>query len=118
MRLYVDTNIYLDLFLERKGKYLDFAEQAQRLFTRAKGCEFTILFSSLVVSELSRHVPLAVIRDLHLFLGHKAVAVPMVASDADALHIAIATRSADCIVTRNLKDFMDAPIPVFLPESL
>jgi predicted nucleic acid-binding protein len=128
MKLYIDANIYLDLFLNRKGKYVDFAAEAARIFYRAKSCEFEIVISGLVIDEIVRKRPSAVLNDLRLFLGPKAVDVAMASSDvaqarsfsvggSDALHMAIAARSADCIVTRNIKDFVDASIPVFLPES-
>lgn len=132
MRIYVDTNIYLDLFLGRKGRYIDFDEAARVLFVRAKSCEFEIIVSGAVVMECRRVVPASgeQLRSLRSFLDSKAIPVAVTPEDLlrassfdthpeDALHIAIAVRmGAEAIVTRNVRDFSSAPILVRTPESL
>jgi predicted nucleic acid-binding protein len=128
MKLYVDANIYLDLFLNRKGKYTDFAQEANTIFRRAKSCEFEIIISDVVAVEVTKRVSVDSIKELRSFLGIKVHSVRKASMDelcarsfhthrADALHIVLAERYADCIITRNIGDFKESTIPVFLPES-
>ena len=128
MRIYIDTNVYLDLFFNRSSAYVDFAQEANTIFHRSKGCEFEIIISDVLTSELTRYACLEPLEELRSFLGTKARSVRKMHTDelraqsfnthrADALHIALAERCADCIITRNVKDFKDSSIPVFLPES-
>lgn len=113
MRLYVDTNVYLD-FLLKRGTFSDYAG---RLFAEAASCKHTILFSNHVASEMTRYVILEDCQGLFAFLKPKLEKIPVLPEDrisaeslpthfADALHITLAMRAgADCIITRNTSDF-------------
>ena len=48
--IYLDTNIYLDFLLEDRPR--SFAEDAFQLFNRALHCEFQILISKKIKTEL------------------------------------------------------------------
>jgi predicted nucleic acid-binding protein len=131
-KIYVDTNVYLDLFLNRTRGYRDLGEEANQLFRRAKGCEFAILVSDVVLGEIDGAFPHLVpdFVALKRFLDWKALPVPVSEDDRryarsltthfeDALHIAVAVRSgADCIVTRNVKHFTVSPLPVVSPDAV
>ena len=132
MRIYVDTNIYLDFILKREGKYVDFAAEAARLFKRAKDCEFEIILSDAVVAEYIRNFPSheVELQSLRILLSKKLIFIRKGVADViasrdfathaeDALHIALAVRAgADRIITRNLQDFMVSPIPARVPEGI
>ena len=119
MKLYVDTNIFLDYLLERKnldGK--DISVPAQRLFYRAMRCEFFIVISDHTAEELNRNLDLEKATMLLEFLKKKIVYLYKNDADcaeaekmgkdnfSDALHAALAKRSgADYIITRNTRHF-------------
>ena len=112
MKLYIDTNVYLDYFLDRKK-----SEYAFRLFKKSLACRFHIIISDQVLAELYRQIEYSEIKFLFELLKHKMIFVKSEISDEiyaktipthfeDALHIALAKKSgADTIVTNNTKDF-------------
>jgi predicted nucleic acid-binding protein len=119
MKLYFDTNIFLDYLLERKnleGK--DISKPSQKLFYRALQCEFFIVYSDHTATEINKIVDGNKIRMLFAFLNKKVVMVTKTEEDiaeaqkmsetnfSDALHAALAKKSgADYLITRNVKDF-------------
>ena len=59
MKLYVDTNIFLDCLLERKNKEgKDISSPAQKLFYRAINCEFFIVISDHTATEINKNLDL------------------------------------------------------------
>jgi predicted nucleic acid-binding protein len=53
-RVLVDTNIFLDYFLNRKSGYLPLGEFAAQFIVRTLHCEFELLLCEEVLGELSR----------------------------------------------------------------
>lgn len=112
MNLYVDTNVYLDYPILRKGN-----KSSYYLFQREVLCEFNIIVSDHMLTELRKQVdPNSVIIFFSL-LKNKIIKIKTEEKDtlfartikthySDALHIKLAKKAgADVIVTRNLKDF-------------
>ncbi|MFA6269513.1 MAG: PIN domain-containing protein [archaeon] len=121
MKLYVDTNIFLDYLFERKnlqGK--DISAPAQKLFYRAISCEFFIVMSDHTATEINKKIELEKARMILEFLKKKIITAVTTKEDvleaqklsttnyADALHVVLAKKSnSDYIITRNLKDFSE-----------
>lgn len=133
-RIYVDTNVYLDYFEERKDRIRPLDEFAYSVFRRAIECEFEIVISDWVIRELlGQNVPNARIDSLLDGLEQKRKVMRMkVAADdvetakktgnfCDALH-ALTAKRADCkvLVTRNFSDFVkfESLVEPKLPEEL
>ncbi len=51
-KLYLDANIYLDWWFDRKDNKLPLGEFAYQLFRRTFECEFMVIYSEAIVSEL------------------------------------------------------------------
>jgi predicted nucleic acid-binding protein len=51
MRIYIDTNVYLDYFLERKK-----STHAFKIFKKTLSCKFQIIVSNHVLRELSNMI--------------------------------------------------------------
>ena len=121
MKLYVDTNIFLDFLLERKNKDgKDISAPAQKLFYRAMQCEFFLVYSDHTATELNKVCSGEHIRMMFEFLKKKIVTITKSPEDifeaqklsstnfSDALHAVLAKKSgADYVVTRNTKDFKE-----------
>lgn len=52
MKVFVDTNIFIDYYLDRKDNFLPLGEFAFQFFKRAIECEFFILICDFIVLEL------------------------------------------------------------------
>lgn len=126
MKLLIDTNVVLDLLLDRPP----FADDAVLLFERAERGDITALLCGTTITTIyyiaaktigARKVKQAVGKLLSLCevapVG-RAVLVDALAADTpdfeDAV-VAAAARSAgaEAIVSRNAKDFRNAGIPVY-----
>lgn len=113
MRIYVDTNVYLDYFLDRKK-----SDPAFRLFTDVISCKHKIIISEQVLYELNKQIDYSESLLLFQILEPKTIIVNADKSDfkkakkidthfSDALHIVLARKAgADVIITRNLNDFL------------
>lgn len=53
-KIYVDTNVWLDLYWNRSSRYLELGMFAQRIFERCISCEFIFFVSDTLVVELER----------------------------------------------------------------
>lgn len=51
-KLYLDTNVYLDYWFDRKDNLRPLGEFAFQVMKRAVSCEFVIVYSIFVVNEL------------------------------------------------------------------
>ena len=131
-KIFVDTNIIIDLLAERKPH----SKFAIALFSKAESKEVKLYVSShsyvTVHYLLKKYVKE---KELRLILLNLLDFVTIIPIDIllikrglkskhkdfeDALQILSATSidKIDCIVTRNLKDFKDSEIPVFSPDTL
>lgn len=134
MKLYVDTNIFLDYLLERKNlQNNDVSKPAQKLFYRSISCEFFVVFSDHTAKELYNQIDIE--KTFFLFETLKKKLVPIkqtkdnqeealklnLKNYADALHAILAKKSgADYIITRTIKDFKEflRIINSKLPENI
>ncbi len=124
MKVYVDTNVYLDFILNRSDKLRPLGELASQFFRRALDCEFEIVVSNHVISELKKNdIKDDELEDLWLWLKSKIVKVGVSFEDEerartlhrsgllhfqDALHYSIAQKVKAIILT-NDKDFQGMP---------
>lgn len=121
MKIYVDTNIYLDYLLQRKNKYgTDLSKPAFDVFKRTVSCEFYILISNHIIHELRGIIDLNNLTMLMNFLKKKII---MISDDTkgkgDELHAYLAIKhGADLIVTRNKIHFQEFSIQSNTPEEL
>ena len=51
-KLYLDTNVYLDYFLDRKDNLRPLGLYASRLYNEAVSCKFQVLISEAVIEEI------------------------------------------------------------------
>jgi len=121
VKIYVDTNVYLDYLLNRKNKQgKDLSKQAFEVFRRAAGCEFYILVSNHLVHELCGVIDLGDVTTLMEFLKIKIIKIEDEAEGkGDEFHAFLAEKhGADLIVTRNKNDFKNFALQAYLPEDL
>lgn len=131
MRAYVDTNILVDLVLARQ----EFLPNAQRVFALGYAGEVQLVVSALsfvntiYLGRKYKYPMNEVCEKLRLIADFVEVAdlkgqnvVDMLSSDwkdyEDATQHRLAVdEQADCIVTRNKKDFKASSISVFTPTE-
>ena len=130
MIVFLDTNVVLEYLLERE----DFYENANRLFELAYSAEIPMYISSLSVANIayvarknfSREILYDIITDLRKVISFTNVddltiqrALILRANDfEDAIQYFSALQAgADCIVTRNVKDFSFSDIEVITPSD-
>ncbi len=130
--IFVDTNIIIDLIADREpcSKY------AIALFSEAEKKKVKLYTSSHAIATthylLKKYTEEKKLRQILLELSTYLQIIPIDADIIrkglkskhkdfeDALQILCAgsIQKMDCIVTRNIKDFKDADIPVISPEKL
>lgn len=130
MRLLLDTNVVLDVLLERA----DFAAAASQLFALAEAhlvqglvCATTVTTVDYLVSKAhGRRAANGALRDLlDLFdvapvdrtILRRALEGPLTDFEDAVLYEAALAQGADAIVTRNVRDFRKADLPVWLPAE-
>ncbi len=121
MKIYVDTNVYLDYLLERKNKQgKDLSKQAFEVFRRAMSCEFYVIISNHLLNELHAIMLEQDTRMLLYLLRKKIITVEdEYEHKGDEKHAVLAIKAgADLIVTRNISDFKNFSIQAVLPEHL
>lgn len=129
-KLFVDTNIVLDLLQKREGFY----GEAQELFTLADKKKVKLYISSLTIANthylLSRHYSSADARKILakfrvlvevLSLDHKIIDLALTSDlkdfeDAIQYYTAI-ENNTDLIITRNKKDFKKQHIPILTAKE-
>jgi predicted nucleic acid-binding protein len=75
-KLYLDTNVFLDYFLDRSGKKIPWNEFAFKLLQRARKCEFEVVVSKalfLELKEVKKMEERVVKEELGQLLGKKLV---------------------------------------------
>ena len=132
MRVFVDTNILIDYVCSRKG----FSEMAERLFVSGLCGEHKLIISDLSYVntfyvghqyDYSREDLLNVLQKIEDFcetavMDENVVHTALYSGwkdfeDSMQYHSAVASM-AECIVTRNKKDFKASLIPVLFVEEL
>jgi len=114
--IYIDTNVYLDFLIKDRPKI--FAEEAFRLFNRTLECEFEIILSNKIKTELYPSINGKESALLFEMLMHKLRIMNITDEDmkeaknldpintADALHAVLAKRGgAKHIITQNIRHF-------------
>lgn len=114
--IYLDTNIYLDFLLT--GRPASFAEDAFQIFHRTIRCEFTIVLSKKIKTELYPNIQGKESALLFSMLKPKLYIVQATKEDeeeaknldsvdtADALHALLAKKyGATYLITQNMKHF-------------
>ncbi|MBU4246610.1 MAG: PIN domain-containing protein [Nanoarchaeota archaeon] len=133
IKIYCDTNIYLDYLLNRNNLFgKNIGDRAFSVFNRSLSCEFEIIVSSWTLVELKNKVEFGQINTLFSFLKRKIVKVEHTPEDIekakilsahfqDALHAILANKAgASFLITRDLKGFLayETLVKVKLPENL
>lgn len=131
MRVLFDTNILIDFLLDRTP----FADHAADLLSRADRGEiqgvacansFTTIFylvqKAVGLADARRHIA-ALLSILEVAPVNRATLEQAAESNVgdfeDAVIVEAARQTnAECIVTRNERDFADSPVPVHSPATL
>lgn len=130
MRVYIDTNILIDYVCQRK----EFADAANRLVALGYMGKVKLQTSALsyVTAMFVAHkygyynvkkALLAVSQFVEVLDLYASTAIEMLSSEwkdyEDATQNATALKAeADCIVTRNKKDFSESSLPIYTPTEL
>lgn len=130
-KVFIDTNIIVDLIADRNP----FSKFAIRLFSKAENRKVKLYASShsiatthyLLKKYLDEKQLRVVLENLLDYLTVVAISQEVIKKGLkskhkdfeDALQIIAASTidKIDCIVTRNVKDFKEAEIPVFSPDE-
>ena len=106
MKIYIDTNVYLDYLLERKNSYgKDLSRPAFGIFKRAVACEFHVVLSYHLLNELHANIKESDTHMLLKFLRKKLILIEDEKGyKGDEKHAVLAKKAgADLIVTINIK---------------
>ena len=133
-RIYVDTNVYMDLFEGRKNKFKDLAECALCTFRQVREKKYDLVISDFVIEEFTKYCDKKII--LNFLKGFKGEQVIKVISESkdrkkarklcsdnfdDALHVILALKGK-CVflITQNIKHLgeFNNLIEICSPESL
>lgn len=131
-RLFVDTNIIVDLIADRKP----FSNSAIEIFSKAEDKIISLYTSSHSLATthylLKKYIDEKSLREI-LYNLLNYLSIVAVNEDVikkglrschkdfeDAIQIICANsiEQLDCIVTRNIKDFKESEIPVFSPDEV
>ena len=132
MKIFVDTNILVDLIADRKP----FSKFAIQLFSKAEVGKLELYTSSHSIATthylLKKYVDEKDLREVLFnlleYLNIVAINLDILKKGLkskhkdfeDAIQIisAYSIEKMDCIVTRNIKDFKNSEIPVYTPDEL
>ena len=130
--IFLDTNIIVDLIADRQP----FSKFAIHIFSAAEENKITLYTSShsiattyyLLINYINDKESRAILYKTLDFIKLVAIDQDVIKKGLkskykdfeDGLQIISATtiEKLDCIVTRNVKDFKDSPIPVLAPDEL
>jgi predicted nucleic acid-binding protein len=127
--IYLDTNVFLDYFLKRRG-----SDTAYRILMRSLKCEYNIVVSDWLLKELHKYASPQETKTWLATLAAKNKIINIASTDADfeearridehfqdPLHAVLAHKAgAKILVTRNIWDFRSCRHlikPVF-PEDI
>ena len=128
--MYIDSDVILDLLQERHPHH----ENARSLFAlvetgRIKGYVSPLIFSNIfyiIRKDHNSKTAVDLLIRLKMLLkivsiGERTLELALTSSFADfedaIQYFAALDCKADCLVTRNKKDYRQAQIPVFLPDE-
>ena len=135
MKIYCDTNIYMD-FLEGRSDYLrPLDEFAYQIFRRVENGEFTLIISDHLLYELRNHVEERKITELLQPLTQKGRIIKVFKTREDilkakeiskenwkdALHAILANKAkAVYLLTRNIQDYAGCEhlVEIKFPENI
>ena len=130
MKLLVDTNVVLDILLER----VPFVDSSSAIMGNIENKTISGLLCATTVTTIhylanktigKTKGTAAIKKLLHIYqiapVNHQTLLLALNTGFKDyedsVLHSAAIHAGADAIVTRNIKDFIAAEIPVFTPEE-
>ena len=129
--IYIDTNIYIDYFLNRKDNLRPLGDFAHELFIKTSQCKYKIIISDWLEKELTKTNHIDSYKELknHLIELNKITYVKTEFKEIscakkhqhwhDALHEMLAIKAnAVYFVTRNIRDFTGNKIIITHPENL
>ena len=130
MKLMIDTNVLLDVLLDRKP-YADDSAMIWRLCEaeETEGCISYLSFANMVYvlrKKINKESIMHMITDLSLIFKFEALEQGDLYTAAgclwddfeDAIQFATAVRiNADYIITRNKKDYQGSTVPVMTPKE-
>ena len=130
MKVFVDTNILLDLLCEREP----FVQNARMLFAYGYAGRMSLVLSSLSLvnavyiskkygyidtrERLADITEFVRVVDLHEDVVRETLACDWKDYEDAVQHMSAIKEKVDCIVTRNKKDFMQSIIPVYTIDEL
>ena len=133
MKVYCDTNIFIDYFDERENYIRPLKDFAFEFFSRGWNCSFELVISDWLIKELRNHLKEEQIQEIfnRFKTKNKLIEINEEPEDRikskefknpdDALHAILAKKSkANFLATRNIKDyegcegFMDIVLPEFI----
>ena len=130
MTVFVDTNILIDLLCERES----FVQSARMLFAYGYSGRLTLVLSSLslvnavyiarkygyvdVRERLDDITEFVEVVDLRKEVAKRALTCEWKDYEDAVQYMSAIKENADCIVTRNKKDFMQSIIPVYTIDEL
>ena len=129
MTVFVDTNILIDLLCERES----FVQSARMLFAYGYSGRLTLVLSSLslvnavyiarkygyvdVRERLDDITEFVEVVDLRKEVAKRALTCEWKDYEDAVQYMSAIKENADCIVTRNKKDFQNSSIPVYTVEE-
>ena len=130
MTVFVDTNILIDLLCERES----FVQSARMLFAYGYSGRLTLVLSSLslvnavyiarkygyvdVRERLDDITEFVEVVDLRKEVAKRALTCEWMDYEDAVQYMSAIKENADCIVTRNKKDFRNSVIPVYTIDEL
>ncbi len=133
MRVYVDTNVLLDMIKDRTNLFGEsLGDYASKLFAHSFFCKFEVVVSDWTLEELYKFISPEDTTSFFETLKKKIILVPYDEMDVlkakersennfpDALHIIIAEKNnVDFIITSNTKDFFEigSSVKIFKPKD-
>lgn len=131
MRVLIDTNIFLDAFLDRKP----FSDDARTLFELIESGEVQGYVSATTVTDIfyiskkakgtsiAKQAVQRILTSLEICAVNRAILEAAIASNSDdfedAVQLACAvSESLDAIVTRNMQGFLDASVEILTAGEL
>ena len=130
-KVFVDTNIIVDLIADRKP----FSKFAIEIFNKAEKKELELFTSSHSITSthylLKKYLSEKDLRDILYNLLDYLTVIPVDVDvlkkglrskhkdfeDSIQIFCASTVEKIDCIVTRNVKDFKNSVIPIFTPDE-